>query len=227
FDNNAPNHVSAFLGDLGRDLPEKEQIYWKSFNLVPEDRKISRANFERSFLGNVFDAENPEHIFKQNFKRLQDYWKNKYGWSLFLPLDKKDEHFFNSLRSMLTKEQSEFDGQILALTKSTIDSINVKSLREYLKVTDPSIKSIGLMELLLTALQSRNLTEQVSLIRGIQSIRSTGVAHRKGTDYEKIISKLNIDDNDFQNEFDHLLLNMALLFKGIMQLDAKKSDMLP
>lgn len=227
FDNNAPNHVSAFLGDLGRDLPEKEQIYWKSFNLVPEDRKISRANFERSFLGNVFDAENPEHIFKQNFKRLQDYWQNKYGWSLFLPLAKKDEHFFNSLRSMLTKEQSEFDGQILALTKSTIDSINVKSLREYLKVTDPSIKSIGLMELLLTALQSRNLTEQVSLIRGIQSIRSTGVAHRKGTDYEKIISKLNIDDNDFQNEFDHLLLNMALLFKGIMQLDAKKSDMLP
>lgn len=224
FDNNSPNHVSVFLGDLGRDLPEKEQIYWKSFNLIPEERKISRTNFERSFLGNFFDAENPEHKFKQEFKCLQDYWCNNYGWSLFLPLTQKDEHFFNSLRSMLTKEQSEFDAQILALTKVTIDSINVKSLREYLDVTDSNIKSIGLIEALLTELQSDNLKEQISLLRGIQSVRSTGVAHRKGTDYEKVISRLNIDHNDFQAEFDQLLLNMAFLFKEIMRLNVEKND---
>ena len=104
FDNNATDHVSVFLGDLGRDLPEKEQIYWKSFNLIPEERKISRTNFERSFLGNVFDAESPEHKFKQEFNCLQDYWGKHYDWSLFLPLTKKDEHFFKSLRSMLTNE---------------------------------------------------------------------------------------------------------------------------
>ncbi|MEF3099706.1 hypothetical protein QFJ66_10285 [Raoultella terrigena] len=224
FDNNSPNHVSVFLGDLGRDLPEKEQIYWKSFNLIPEERKISRTNFERSFLGNFFDAENPEHKFKQEFKCLQDYWSNNYGWSLFLPLTQKDEHFFNSLRSMLTKEQSEFDAQILALTKVTIDSINVKSLREYLEVTDSNIKSIGLIEILLTELQSDNLAEQIGLLRGIQSVRSTGVAHRKGTDYEKVISRLNIDHDDFQTEFDQLLLNMAFLFKEIMRLNVEKSD---
>ncbi len=224
FDNNSPNHVSVFLGDLGRDLPEKEQIYWKSFNLIPEERKISRTNFERSFLGNFFEAENPEHKFKQEFKYLQDYWSNNYGWSLFLPLTQKDEHFFNSLRSMLTKEQSEFDAQILALTKVTIDSINVKSLREYLELTDSNIKSIGLIEILLTELQSDNLTEQINLLRGIQSVRSTGVAHRKGTDYEKVISRLNIDHDDFQTEFDQLLLNMAFLFKEIMRLNVEKSD---
>lgn len=40
FDNNSPNHVSVFLGDLGRDLPSKEQVYWKSFNLIPDEEKL-------------------------------------------------------------------------------------------------------------------------------------------------------------------------------------------
>ena len=215
FDNNSPNHVSVFLGDLGRDLPEKEQIYWKSFNLIPEGRKISRTTFERSFLGNFFDAENPEHKFKQGFKCLQDYWIKNYGWCLFLPLAQKDEHFFNSLRSMLTKEQSEFDSQILALTKVTIDSINVKSLRKHLDVTDLTIKSIGLMEMLLIGLQSRNIVEQIGLLRGIQSVRSTGVAHRKGTDDEKVISRLYINVGGFRSVVGGWLVSMAftMIFK--------------
>ncbi|EHS7016815.1 hypothetical protein ACUB10_001073 [Escherichia coli] len=224
FDNNSPNHISVFLGDLGRDLPEKEQIYWKSFNLIPDGRKISKTNFERSFLGRVSDAENPEHKFKNKFKSLQKYWSNRYKWDLFLPLSEKDEHFFNSLRSMLTKEQSEFDAQVLALTKVTIDSINVKSLRNHLKVTDASIKSIGLMESLLDRLHSPNTSTLVSLMRGIQSVRSTGVAHRKGTDYEKTMSKLNINHDDYQREFDQLLLGMVFLFEEIMRLDAEKGD---
>ncbi|MFP1451818.1 hypothetical protein ACLB1N_05080 [Escherichia coli] len=137
-----------------------------------DGRKISKTNFERSFLGRVSDAENPEHKFKNKFKSLQKYWSNRYKWDLFLPLSEKDEHFFNSLRSMLTKEQSEFDAQVLALTKVTIDSINVKSLRNHLKVTDASIKSIGLMESLLDRLHSPNTSTLVSLMRGIQSVRS-------------------------------------------------------
>lgn len=220
FDNNSPEHIAVFLGDLGRDLPEKEQIYWKSFNLIPDGRKISRTNFERSFLGNFYDPENPEHRFKNKFKELQEYWNKKYGWYLFLPLSTKDEHFFDSLRSMLTKEQSEFDAQILALTKVTIDSINVKLLRTHLGITDKSIKSISLMESLLDKLQSSHLAALTSLLKGIQSVRSTSVAHRKGTEYEKTISKLNIDDDDYSAEFDQLLLGMIFLFEELIQLDS-------
>ncbi len=224
FDNNSPNHISVFLGDLGSDLPSKEQIYWKSFNLIPEGRKISKTNFERSFLGNYYDAENPEHRFKNMFRSLQEYWSKRHGWNLFLPLSPKDVHFFDSLRSMLTKEQSEFDAQILALTKVTIDSINVKSLRDHLKVTDTAIKSITLMELLFDELKSPNLPDLVGLLKGIQSVRSTGVAHRKGTEYEKTISKLNINDSDYPLEFDELLLGMTSLFEEIMQLDSESDS---
>jgi hypothetical protein len=224
FDNNSPNHISVFLGDLGRDLPEKEQIYWKSFNLVPDGRKISRTNFERSFMGNFYGPENPEHRFKYKYKEIQEYWKKKYGWQLLLPLYEKDEHFLDSLRTMLTNEQSEFDSQILALTKVTIDSVNVKSLRSHLGISDPNVKSISLMEELLSQLQSEHLVALTSLLRGIQSVRSTGVAHRKGTEYEKTIAKLNIDAKDYRSEFDQLLLGVVYLFDEIIKLDTSKPE---
>ena len=224
FDNNSPNHVSVFLGDLGRDLPSKEQVYWKSFNLIPDGRKISRTNFERSFLGNFYDAENPEHRFKQKFKDIQAYWYKKYGWYLFLPLSTKDAHFYESLRSMLSNEQSEFDAQVLALTKITIDSINVKSLRNHLGVTDKSTKSISLMKNLLQKLESPHFSALSSLLKGVQSVRSTGVAHRKGTEYEKTMSKLNIDEGDYASEFDQLLLGMHFLFEEIMKLDLESDN---
>lgn len=224
FDNNSPNHVSVFLGDLGKDLPSKEQIYWKSFNIIPDGRRISRANFERSFLGNFYDSENPEYRFKQKFEDIQKYWNEKYGWHLFLPLHNKDEHFYSSIRSMLNNEQSEFDSQVLALAKVTIDSINVRPLRDHLEITDKSVKSISLMEALLERLKSPNLSVFSSLLRGIQSVRSSGVAHRKGTEYEKAMSKLEIDEASYTYEFDQLLLGMLFLFEEIMQLDSKEEN---
>ena len=120
---------------------------------------------------------------------------------------------------MLTNEQSEFDAQVLALTKVTIDSINVKSLRNHLEVTDKATKSISLMETLLERLKSPNLSALSSLLKGVQSVRSTGVAHRKGTEYEKTISKLKINDGDYASDFDQLLLGMLFLFDEIMKLD--------
>ena len=121
---------------------------------------------------------------------------------------------------MLTNEQSEFDAQILALTKVTIDSINVKQLRSQLEVTDESVTSISLLEKLLEKLQCHHIEALTGLLKGIQSVRSTGVAHRKGTRYEKTISKLNIDDDDCAAEFDQLLLGMIFLFEEIIKLDS-------
>ena len=36
-DNHHKNCVCAYLGDLGRDLPENEQSHWKSYNISPDD----------------------------------------------------------------------------------------------------------------------------------------------------------------------------------------------
>ena len=47
-----------------------------------------------------------------------------------MPLSVSDRHFFTSIRSLLTNEQSEFDSQILALAKIVIDSLNTEELRK-------------------------------------------------------------------------------------------------
>ncbi|WP_459993408.1 hypothetical protein [Methylosoma difficile] len=209
FDNNSPTHISVFLGDLGQDLPNKEQIYWKSYNIIPDGHKISEPNFQRSFLGNFFNSTNPEFRFKYKFENLQKYWDEKFGWTIFLPLKEKDSHFYQSIRSLLTNEQAEFDTQILALAKVTMDSINIKELKSFLSCTDEKITPIGLLQLLLEHVNVDDITSKIDFLRGVQSIRSTGVAHRKGSDYEKTIKKLKIDADNYMSEFDEILIKFS------------------
>ncbi|TMS59516.1 hypothetical protein MW7_001215 [Imbroritus primus] len=216
-DNNSSTHISVFLGDLGRDLPSKEQKYWRSFNIVPDGLRISETNFQRSFLGNFFDAKSPDLRFKYEFEKLQQAWFAKHGWYLFLPLDAKDEHFYQSIRSLLANQQSEFDSQVLALAKVTIDSVNVKALRMFVAGVDPEAKSISLLNELFSKLGISDLTAKTDFLRGVQSVRSTGVAHRKGTEYEKVIAKLRINDENYQAEFDEMLEGFVTILKEVRE----------
>ncbi|ARL35316.1 hypothetical protein [Burkholderia pseudomallei] len=226
FDNNSSDHVSVFLGDLGRDLPAKEQTYWKSYNIFPDGRKISRTNFERSFNGNFFDPENPEHKFKHSFDQIQRTWIEKLGWPLFLPLCDRDKHFLSSIRSMLTTEQSEFDAQILAVSKVTIDSVNIRALRDYLSDNNSDSKSIALLEQLFEKL-ALDAAQWGTFLRGVQSVRSTGVAHRKGTEYEKLMAKLNFDEDNYRLEFDAILRKFATLFDMLLHAISSNSNSAP
>jgi hypothetical protein len=76
------------------------------------------------------------------------------------------------------------------------------------------------LEKLLEKLQSHHIEALGGLLKGVQSVRSTGVAHRKGTKYEKTISRLNIDDDEYSAEFDQLLLGMIFLFEELINLDS-------
>lgn len=215
FDNHHASHISVFLGDLGSDLPHKEQLYWKSFNIVPDGHEISETNFQRSFMGAWCDTTAPDLLFKSEFAQLQTAWNEKYGWNLFLPMTAKDEHYFTSIRSMLTNEQAEFDGQVLSLAKVTIDSANVKSLLEATKNADAEGKSIILLGEMFKLLKLDDVDGRTAFLRGVQSVRSSGVAHRKGTTYEKTIAKLNIDADNYKAEFDIILNGFAKLFADI------------
>ncbi len=215
FDNNAKEHVSVFLGDLGQDLPSKEQEYWKSFNIFPDGRKISKTNFERSFKGNFSDPENPEHEFKYFFNAFQATWFQKNNWHLFKPLSIEDRHFFTSIRSMLTNEQSEFDSLVLALAKIMIDSLNTVELRKLTGISDLDIGSLSLLYTFLGNIGIQNLDNHIGNLKSIQSIRSAGVAHRKGSEYQKVISRLKLNTNDFQTEFDSFLKNIVNFLKEI------------
>ncbi|MCW4152769.1 hypothetical protein OM427_24960 [Halomonas sp. 18H] len=205
FDNNSPGHVCVFLGDLGRDIPHSEQIYWKSFNLAPEGRAMSGTYFKRSMLGACADAESPDLVFKSYFERFQNHWLRDKGWPLFLPLAEADAHCLKTLHSLTKNEQSEFDAQILSLVKVTIDSINVKEIKRHV-----SIDENGSIKLLAEFLNNGGVGfDAATFLGGLQGVRSTGVAHRRGSKYEKTIARLGIKDDELIKAFDSILEQMT------------------
>ncbi|MCO8083544.1 hypothetical protein [Acinetobacter lwoffii] len=218
FDNNSSGHVCVFLGDLGRDLPHSEQIYWKSFNISPEGRNMSKTYFERSMLGTWSDAESPDLAFKFIFNQFQEKWLKSKGWELFLSLNQADYHCFNTLHSLTKNEQSEFDSQILSLVKITIDSINVEKLKKLV-----SIENNGSIKLLAEFLHKGGVTFDVAtFLGGLQGVRSTGVAHRRGTKYETTIARLGIEDDKLIEAFDNLLEQMTKLLIEIDEVFLKQ-----
>ncbi len=59
-DNSNSDYVSAYLGDLGRDLPsESEQHYWRGFNKAVGG-KLSSTKVKRDFMCIASDSESPE-----------------------------------------------------------------------------------------------------------------------------------------------------------------------
>lgn len=128
-DNNHPEYVFVWLGDLGKDLPCNEQTYWRTFNIPPEG-SVSKTCYKRHIMGEFADPESSDLRFKLELSQLKENCEKKYGWSLILELDQKDQHLLTALHLPTTEDQSEFDSQVLALTKILVDSLNEAELEK-------------------------------------------------------------------------------------------------
>ena len=201
-DNNCEDYVMVFLGDLG-DLSYKEQLYWRSFNLSTKG-KMSHVAWSRGFEAEFTDPQKSDLYFKYKFEIFQNDWEREYGWKLFLPLSKYDEHYFKSLHLPLTNEQKEFDEQVLALVKIIIDSLNEKKISEKLTL-EKDTKGISKLEQYLSVKGLRN-NKMFEFLRNLQSLRSTGTAHRKGKEYEITKNYFKIGTKDLSKIFDEILI---------------------
>ena len=201
-DNNHSTHIVVLLGDLG-GLRYEEQLYWRSYNVEPTG-SVSDVQFKRSFLAVPTDPSSPDLVFKETFLALRIDWTRRYGWSLFLPLDASDSHAFESIRRSLTDSQSEFDQQILGLTKTLVDSINESALSRLESVSRES-KGITKLEQGLLELGFSETASLVLFLRNLQGLRSSGAAHRKGTNYRKLSEKLELDDVHLGDAFTEIL----------------------
>lgn len=93
----------------------------------------------------------------------------------------------------MTNSQAELDEQIGHLTKLLVDSLNEKELAARSGPLAEGIKGIGKLAGFLEATQFQERQSVVQLLRDLQTLRSTGSAHRKGSGYERIIAKLGVD----------------------------------
>jgi hypothetical protein len=206
-DNDHADYVVVWLGDLGSDLWETERNYWLSFNIPPEGRKISKTNFKRAFMAEFAEPARPDLVFKQAYKQFRSDFLEKNGWEFFLELHPDDQHFFIGLHLLSKENQAEFDSQLLALTKVIIDSLNEKEITKRLSALDKGDKGITKLEKFFLENRFKGFENHIKFLKGLQDLRSRSAAHRKGSDYDKLIANLEIADEGKERVFAVLLIS--------------------
>lgn len=216
-DNNHEDLVVVWLGDLGRDLPETEQRYWRSYN-VPSDSGPSEVYARRQILAQFADPIGEAFLFKDAYAAFANSWRKRYGWDVWIPLRAADKHHLTSLHVPTTSGPKECDEQILSLAKLMVDSLNVPALRRETGITDQNIKSICLLETLILVRSSERDRKRAQVLRVLQSMRSTAVAHRKGDNYQDALRKAGFRSGDGRAMIRRLLVELTALLEWMGRL---------
>ena len=203
-DNESSDYVSAYLGDLGRDLPDNdEQKYWKIYNIAI-DGKLSESKLKRDFFSMFSTSESPIFIFQHKYEEINNTFEDKLSFPLFLPLHDDDKYALSGLRIPLLESQPEFDSQVLALTKLLIDSLNEKKLKEGLQLSEEIRGSISVLEKFFETKGLIDYTGIVKFLRNLQELRSASSAHRKGKNYGKIAKVFEIGSISYAAAFEKI-----------------------
>jgi len=195
--------VSAWLGDLGRDLPLAEQRHWRGFNILPPKSGVGETALRRQILGQWVGSKAPDHRFRSLYQKLNDAWARRYGWPLFLPLHAGDQHVLASLRLPLDQTDREFDTQLVNLAKLLVDSLNEAELIKAAGTGDKGEKGISKFERYLTSAGIPDAPAIAGPLRSVQGLRSRGAAHRKSQDFD--LAAAGLDPKDLRSSFGTLL----------------------
>ncbi len=214
-DNDHEDYVVAFLGDLGRDLPDSEQGYWRSFNVRPEGG-LSESCFKRSFLGQFSSPQNAELLIKPAREKLIKSWYKAFGFSLYSPFHENDKGILTDLRLPIAEEWTEFDKCTIAATKIFIDYLNeadlakgavntIKEIKE--KEPDRPIRGI---DKLAAWLKEHNgdseLLNSIESLRLAQALRSKSAAHRKSSALNSLLKKYSMNEASPREVYQQLIL---------------------
>jgi hypothetical protein len=192
-DNNPTDHVVVYLGDLGQYLDHQEQIYWKLFNVTPGGRQPSETNFRRAFLAQFADPSAPDLRFKQDYTQLNEAWTKKFGWPIFRPLHESDGHILQQLHVPITESIGEFEIQLLFLVKLLIDSLNEAELTQACPGGPPDEKGISKLKRYLEDMKYPHTDRDITLLRTLQDLRSSGAVHAKGKNFDRVWRKIGLD----------------------------------
>lgn len=175
---------------------------------------MSDVHVRRNFLAEFADASRADLVFKDSFERFQAEWEARFGWPLFLPLVPADRHHFVALRVPMTDEQAEFDGLVLSLTKILNDSINNQQLLA-MGVPEDAGASIAKLGVFLQQQGLPDAEAHLKFLRDLQSLRSAGVGHRKGSKYDKAARAVGIGTKPLADVFTDLLGRAAALLDAL------------
>ena len=139
----------------------------------------------------------------------------KFSWYLFTPLEKEDIHHVQTLHIPLNENQKAFDEQVLSLTKIIIDSLNEKKLKTEITVElKERAKGIDKFQAFLYS-NKLSFPDMIQFLRDLQTLRSSGSAHRKGSKYIKAKEKFKISGDNYQTVFSEILEEAITMFNTL------------
>ena len=194
-DNHDSDKVRVMLRDLG-SLPYMEQLHWRAHNIPPEGG-VSETFYGRMVLGEWASSDQPDILFKQSYEQLQKACDECLDWQLLKPLSSEDDYRFQRLRVPVNNEQSHFDDLVQDLQTILIESIDVKGLKRLLpeaeRVNLKGKRSIEVLGEVLSFHSVEDVDHRISFLQKLQTLRSKGSGHRKGSDYQKIAKDFGVD----------------------------------
>ncbi len=223
---NECNLVTVLLGDLG-NLPHEEQLHWKQYNVDPEGG-IGRAFFERQFMAKFTESDDPVHRIVHLRGQINKKFQETFGFLLFRQLAEDDRHVLDTLHSLTSNEQKEFDEQILYLAKCFVDSLDTKSLKSRTNWT-PEVYDAGHNNTLKyfdhflrenTGLQPSDVSGLVKIFKMIQNLRSLSTAHTKSSGYKEYLKKTNLDKFGPQERFLSVVYDFSVELKKLLSVTA-------
>lgn len=226
-DNDHRNYVIVPLVYLG-NLDYSEQLYWKGYNVSPERYMgFSKTAYTRWIEGKFCDPTFPDLQFKYRFNQFYKKWEKQFGWPLFLPLIDEDEHRYKTLHCLTTENNhSDFDEQILSITKLVVDSLNQKCLQSEIDDSNTEVESFLKERKVTSSLELKagidkfqafifskgmECPDMVDFLRKVQSLRSNSVAHRKSNkrkDLAKLYEYFKLDELSEQQVLEDIFVKM-------------------
>ena len=203
--------VCVFLGELGM-LPYTEQCHWSQpqYNVPPEGG-VSETFYRRMVLGEWANSDQPEHLFKQNYKQLQKVCDEYLGWQLLKPLDHGDEYRLRRLRIPTVNEESHFKDLVSDLTSVLIEALNEKRLKDLIpNDQQKNIKrGISRLEYVLDTQAITGSEKHIAFLRSLWDLRTTrSSSHLEILDdkrYERASAHFDLENLDRQEAFAKIL----------------------
>lgn len=210
-DNDHPEHIVVYLGDLGRDLPEGERAHWRLHNIAPEGPPESETSFRRNRLAQFTDPSSSDLVLPRRLREVNEAWTGRYGWPLFKGLSPEDAHEARRLRIPLSDSDPAFDEQVRVLAKITIESIDPR-IRQVAPPPPGGQRGGSILRLhdALVGLgaQESVVEERVTSLLGALHALNNGVRHGKGDDWRRAAAKFGLPGKTRPAAFRDLLEQM-------------------
>ena len=190
-DNDHPKYVIAWLKDLGY-LPSAERAHWRGFNVQP-DGGVSETFYKRNIRAWFADPKMPDLRIKQHYSRVNKRWCDVFGWPLWNEPLKEDRYVFRQVHVCLEDNQAEFDQQNGLLAKLINDFLNDAQISNALIAQPKNSGSLNHLQQFLIEKNIADVEKHIGPLRVVQGLRSSGVAHGKGKNFQAALRRANLD----------------------------------